>query len=346
MNPSSKSSGADLPATPHPRRVFVVGATGYIGRHVARELVRRGHAVVCFARERSGVDGAATPAQTRRLLAGAEVRFGNVCDAESLMRDGIRGARFDAVVSCLASRTGGIADSWRVDYRATRHALDAGKAAGAGQFVLLSALCVQKPRLAFQQAKLAFERELMTSGLTYSIVRPTAFFKSLAGQVEAVKAGKPFVLFGDGETGACKPISEADVARFVADCLEDPGKQDRILPVGGPGPALSPRARGEMLFELAGREPRFRRIPIRILDAIIPALAALARVFPRLEDKAEFARIARYYATESMLVLNPETGEYDAALTPSYGRDTLRDFYANALAHGLAGQERGDHALF
>ena len=51
-------------------------------------------------------------------------------------------------------------------------------------FVLLSAICVQKPLLEFQRAKLKFENELMAAGdITYSIVRPTAFFKSLAGQV-------------------------------------------------------------------------------------------------------------------------------------------------------------------
>ncbi len=40
-------------------------------------------------------------------------------------------------------------------------------------FVLLSAICVQKPLLAFQKAKLAFEAHLLEQGLTYSIVRPT-----------------------------------------------------------------------------------------------------------------------------------------------------------------------------
>jgi divinyl chlorophyllide a 8-vinyl-reductase len=50
--------------------------------------------------------------------------------------------------------------------------------------------------LAFQHAKLAFEAALIDSGLTYSIVRPTAFLKSLSGQVERVKRGRPFLVFG------------------------------------------------------------------------------------------------------------------------------------------------------
>jgi hypothetical protein len=55
--------------------------------------------------------------------------------------------------------------------------------------------------------------------ITYSIVRPTAFFKSLAGQIELVKQGKPYVMFGDGNLASCKPISEQDLARFMADCV-------------------------------------------------------------------------------------------------------------------------------
>ena len=75
-------------------------------------------------------------------------------------------------------------DSWDIDYQATKNALDAGREQGAQQFVLLSAICVQKPLLEFQKAKLKFEADLMEAGdINYSIVRPTAFFKSLAGQV-------------------------------------------------------------------------------------------------------------------------------------------------------------------
>jgi len=302
--------------------------------------------VVSFARERSGIDAATTAELTQQQLQGSEVRFGDVCTLNSLLKDGIRGERFDAVVSCLTSRTGGIKDAWMIDYQATHNALEAAKAAGAGQFVLLSAICVQKPMLEFQRAKLAFEKELIESGLTYSIVRPTAFFKSIAGQVESVKKGKPYIMFGNGELTSCKPISEADLARFMADCLEDASKKNKILPIGGPGKAISAKEQGELLFELSGREPKFKKVPILMFDIIIPVLSALSKIFPMLKDKAEFARIGRYYTSESMLVLNTVTGRYDADATPSYGSDTLRDFYARVLKGGLAGQELGAHSMF
>ena len=55
-------------------------------------------------------------------------------------------------------------------------------------------------------------------------------------QVEIVKGGKPYVMFGDGTLAACKPISEADLASFIADCVQQPERINQILPIGGAQP--------------------------------------------------------------------------------------------------------------
>lgn len=163
--------------------VLVVGPTGYIGKFVTKELISRGYNVIAVAREKAGIGGKQGQDQTKAEFAGGDVRFGNATEAESLKR-AVTGDRIDVVVSCLASRTGGKKDSWLIDYQATKNSLDVGRKQGAQHFVLLSAICVQKPLLEFQKAKLKLEEELQnTEGLTWSIVRPTAFFKSLGGQV-------------------------------------------------------------------------------------------------------------------------------------------------------------------
>ena len=331
--------------SPNPQRLIVLGATGTIGVATVKSLVQRGHEVVCFVRHRAGAGGGLGPEDTERLLAGATVRFGEITDPDSFQREGLCGERFDVLVSCLASRTGVPADAWAIDHRAHVQALEAARRAGVGQVVLLSAICVQKPILAFQQAKLAFEKVLIESGLVYSIVRPTAFFKSLSGQFNRVKRGKPFLIFGDGALTACKPISDRDLGNYLADCLDDARLHNRILPIGGPGDAMTPRQQGDQLFALLGKTPRFKQVPVALLDAIVAVLSGLGRWIPPLAAKAELARIGRYYATESMLVLNPETGRYDAKATPSTGSDTLFDFYAD-LVSGAVSAERGDHSVF
>jgi divinyl chlorophyllide a 8-vinyl-reductase len=309
-----------------PRRVFLVGATGTIGRATARALVARGHEVVCFVR--ASPDGG-----VERLadLGGAEIRVGDVTDEGSIERDGLRSERFDTVVSCLASRTGPPSDAWAIDQGANLALLNAARTRDIGHFVLLSAICVQKPKLAFQHAKIAFEEALIASGTPCTIVRPTAFFKSLSGQVARVQRGKPWLLFGDGRLTACKPISDGDLAAYLIRCVEDPALQGRVLPIGGPGSAITPREQAEALFALLGKEPRYRQIPVRMMDVIVSVLGVLGRVVPGLRDKAEYARIGRYYATESMLVWDEGAGRYDAEATPETGSETLFEHYAELL---------------
>lgn len=326
-------------------RVFVLGGTGTIGRAAVLALLQRGHEVVCFVRPRARDTSAQSRDDGTGLPEGASIRVGDVTNARSLREAGFRGEHFDAVVSCLASRTGAPRDAWAIDYQAHVTALDVALEARVSHVVLLSAICVQKPRLAFQHAKLAFEKALIDSGVAYSIVRPTAFFKSLSGQIERVRQGKPYVVFGDGTLTACKPIGDADLGRYLADCLTDDSRRNRILPIGGPGAAITPRQQGEHLFALLGRAPRFRQVPVALLDAVIAMLGLFGRAAPSLADKAELARIGRYYATESMLCLDPETGRYDAAATPSTGSETLFAFYERCLS-GEAVVERGDHAVF
>ena len=222
------------------RRILVLGGTGTIGRAAVAALVARGYAVCCPVRPRAGVGGSLGREQITRVLPGAELVFGDITDPAWLERELFRERGFDAILSCLASRTGAPGDAWAIDYQAHLDLLALARQAGVEQMVLLSAICVQKPRLAFQHAKLAFEQALIDSGLGWSIVRPTAYFKSLAGQLTRLRQGKPFLVFGDGELTACKPISAADLAAYLADCLDDASRQNRILPIGGPGPAITP----------------------------------------------------------------------------------------------------------
>lgn len=312
-------------------RILVLGATGTIGRAVVAAALAAGRGVDCLLRPHHAGGGHGLPV-------GARLHFGTV--AEALAAGGV-----EAVISCMASRTGAPADAWAVDHAGTVAAVEAARAANVGQFVLLSAICVQRPKLAFQHAKLAAEAALAGSGLSYSIVRPTAYFKSLSGQVARLRAGKPFLIFGDGRLTACKPVSDGDLARYMLGCLEDPARWNRVLPIGGPGPAITPAEQGALLFDALGVAPCYRRVPVRLMDGIVGALALGGRVSARLSGKAELARIGRYYATESMLVLDPATGRYDADATPETGTETLADFYGR-LARGEVAADLGDHAVF
>ena len=327
------------------KRVLLLGATGTIGMATARALLRRGHEVVCLVRPRQGAGSTQTDTGLTERLPGATLLWGNATDEGFWKQADLASLHLDAVVSCMASRMGSPQDAWRVDHQAHVWALQAAQAAGVKQFVQLSAICVQKPLLAFQHAKLAFEKALIESGLTYSIVRPTAFFKSLSGQLDRVKQGKPFLIFGNGQLTACKPISDDDLADFLVGCLDNASRHNRILPIGGPGPAITPLAQGEQLFALLGKPPRFKRVPLGLMDAIVGVFSTLGKLIPAAADKAELARIGRYYATESMLVWDAQAQRYDEQATPSHGTQTLFDAYARWVK-GEGAPDRGEHAVF
>ncbi len=321
-------------------RVLVPGASGTIGRATVAALASHGHDVVGLVRK-----GAQAKLSALAEFAGATIVESEVTEKELLLRDVFSGARFDAIVSCLASRTGAPRDAWAIDHRAQLNLLDLAKESRVSQFVLLSAICVQMPLLEFQRAKLAFEAALRASGLRWSIVRPTAFFKSLSGQAQRVRDGRPFLVFGDGKLTACKPISDRDTGEFLARCLTDESLANRILPVGGPGNAITPLDQGEMLFSAFAMKPRFRHVPVAMIDAIIGGLSIAGFLSSGAAEKAELARIGRYYATQSMLVLDETTGRYSAALTPTFGADTLEAHYRR-LAHGEVDVGLGEHAVF
>ncbi|MDY7099442.1 MAG: NAD(P)H-binding protein [Pseudomonadota bacterium] len=288
-------------------RFVVAGGTGSIGRAVVRELCDRGHRVSVMVRPES-LQSARTSFEDESV----EVLAADFDDPPAITA--VLGGEAPVIaISCLASRSGAPVDAQRVDYAANSHFLDAVQRAGARRFVLLSAICVQRPHLAFQHAKLRFESELAAAPIDYTIIRPTAFFKSLSGQVKRVAAGKPFLLFGDGTLTRCKPISDADLARFIVERATDPDAVGKVLPIGGPGPAISLKDQGAMLFALTGQPPRYRSISPRMFDVAARVLSLGAPFSGWFAEKAEYARIAKYYATQSMLLIDPDASWFSVA---------------------------------
>ena len=315
-------------------RVVLAGATGTIGRATATALAARGHEVVALVRP-----GSAPPDAVSRAIS---LKFPALPEDVS---DALKDTQLDALVSCLASRTGAPADAWAIDHHAHLALLSAAREQGARQFVALSAICVQEPELAFQHAKLAFEAALREAPITHSIVRPTAYFKSLSGQVGRVRAGKPFLVFGDGTLTSCKPISDADLGAYIADCLTDETRWNATLPIGGPGPAITPLDQARYMFDALGKPLAVKKVPVALMSGVVGVLSAAGLGSSRAAAKAELARIGRFYGTHSMLMLDPVTGRPSAELTPETGTERLFDYYDRLLS----GEERvdlGEHAVF
>jgi len=155
--------------------------------------VDRGYQVIAFARERSGIGGRQSRDEVIADFPGAEVRFGDVTDPASIAAEA-----FDQPTDVVGelpwpSRTGGRKDSWAIDHAATLNTYKQGRTAGVAHYVLLSAICVQKPLLEFQKAKLAFEAVLQADEeMSHSIGSPHRLFsKAWADRWKAAARAAP-----------------------------------------------------------------------------------------------------------------------------------------------------------
>jgi divinyl chlorophyllide a 8-vinyl-reductase len=160
-----------------------------------------------------------------------------------------------------------------------------------------------------------------------------------------VLAGKPFLVFGDGQLTRCKPISDEDLADYLIDCLNNTDRANQILPIGGPGPALSPMDQVHLLEGLLGHKVLIKSVPVGLLRSIAGLLSVAGWFSKAARGKAELARIGLYYATESMLVWDEKTGAYSEVLTPETGQHRLADFYTSVI-EGKTHVDLGAHAVF
>jgi divinyl chlorophyllide a 8-vinyl-reductase len=314
--------------------LYVAGATGYIGCEIVKHALERGYTVHASMRPKSKN----TLPQNDRLILDILRSEG-----EKTIFNVPTGA---SVISCISSRTGTAKDAYNIDYQMNMSLLECARVSDAKIFLMLSAICVQKPKLAFQHAKLKFEDALQTSGLNYSIVRPTAYFKSLTGQVKRVEQNRPFLFFGTGSETACTPISKGDLAEFILDTIGQPASWNKVLPIGGPQPALTPADMAAIISKIYNKPTVTRSVSPKLFDILRTIIAPLRPISRWAREKSELMNIGKYYATESMLVWDAVNGCYDAKHTPSTGQDTFYDHVLKMRETGFVETVDNDTRLF
>ena len=284
--------------------VLIVGATGYIGRAVVAEAVRQGHDVIAVTRS----------PKNDRAFDGAEVVVADVADPASIAKIFTR--KVDVVISCLATRSGLPKDFDDIDYKATLNVLNAAQKNGAGKFILLSAICVRKPDLPLQLAKLKMEDALMRSGIDYTIVRPTAYFWVFDAQTRMIAKGKPGYVIGTGDQTCHNPIAREDLAEFMVSSIGNSERKDRVFVLGGPevpGNIVSYKDSLLMVFEALGKEPKIVSIPGWAFAALIRLTWFIGLFFRRVAVFSAFLKVVHYYLENDMRA-------------PGYGSITLRQY--------------------
>ena len=214
--------------------ILVTGGTGLVGAAVVKELASRGKPVAVMSRDAASIE-------KRFPDLGVEAREGDVTQPGSLQE---AFAGIEAVVNSVQFPNSPIENKgkgWtfeQVDYQGTVNQVEAAKQAGVARFVYVSGVgAAQDASQHWFVSKWKAEEAVRTSGITHVIVQPTWVYGpedvSLNRFMGFAKR-LPFIpTFGNGQQ-LMQPIFVDDLARIIADALDNPDANDQTFEAGGP----------------------------------------------------------------------------------------------------------------
>ena len=251
-------------------RIAVTGGTGFVGRSVVNELLRRGHDVRVLARR---PDDARSRFNRPVPAVAGDLSDGAALAAAFAGRDAVV-----HLVGIINEKEGRSFDE--VHRQGTENVIAAAKAAGARRLLHMSAMGSSADAPSeYGRTKAAGEEAVRRSGLDATIFRPSVIFgagdgfaTTLAGVVRLSPLVVPVI--GPG-TVRFMPVSIRDVARIFADALEKPETAGRAFEVGGPETLSLNDIYREIAAALGHPGKRLVHLPMwygRILAALMSVL--------------------------------------------------------------------------
>lgn len=258
-------------------RIFISGGTGFVGKHLCRELLARGHALKVLVHRRVGtpehnvvqVEGDVTsPESVLSAMAGCDAAINLV----GIIREfPDRGVTFQ-----------------KLHVQATATVVDMAVKAGISRYLHMSALGVRPEAVsAYHRSKYAAEEHVRKSPLNATIFRPSvifgledAFINQLASLVRLLPA---VPVIGNGRY-RLQPIHVDDVARCFAMALENPETVGQTYGLCGPD-----RVSYNDLLDLVGAvlgKKKVRKIhaPLSLMQFFVPLLQNIPS-FPLTVDQ-------------------------------------------------------------
>lgn len=200
-------------------KVFVIGGTGFTGSHTVSLLLKNGYPVRCLYR----------PTSDRSVLPQPEIEWalGDLSDADSLSAS-MQGT--DVLLN-IASLGFGHADS----------ILHAAKTAGIKRDIFISTTAIfTRLDARSKRMRIAAEHAIETSGLQFTILRPTMIYGSPRDRnmwrlIRFMRYSPIIPVFGDGNH-LQQPIYVEDVARAVMGCLKSDSTIGKCYNIAGKYP--------------------------------------------------------------------------------------------------------------
>ena len=234
--------------------VVLIGGSGFLGTHVAQELLRRG------ARLRVAARHPEKAIRLRPLANLGQIQFArcNAKDRRSLEAV-LQGA--DAAVYLVGTWGG---DQYELQAEGAGAAASIAAAQGASAFVYISAIGAEvDSESSYAATKAEGERRVLAAFPKATVLRPSilfgeddAFLNMFAGLIARVPALPVF-----GSEARLQPLFVDDAAEAIANALAEPAKHGgKTFEIAGPE-ALTMRQLHERIAAAQGRKRAFLGVP-------------------------------------------------------------------------------------
>lgn len=281
------------------KRIAVAGASGVLGKELIQLLSEQSYWVRSIIRN---------PEKREEVSPYSQ----EVWVADATQPDQLTGCLegIDIVISTIGKSvslfTSEAPTFYDLDFQANLHLLREAKQSGVPRFVYVSIYGSEtSPRLRQGWMQEEFSRELMRSGLSFTIIKPVGLFSGLHDLI--IMARRGFILTpGDG-TPETNPIHQRDLAQVCREYLEE---GPPVLDVGGPE-VHSRQEVADMVCRMTAC-----RVNVNVPYWLVKAGLAMARPLGRnLYDKLSFFS---YITTHEMVA-------------PQYGSRRFEDYLKEIL---------------
>lgn len=262
-----------------PKTVAVVGATGFVGRHVVAELVSAGHRVIAVSRSGTRRPEWADAVETRA----ADVATGRGLDAA------LAGAESVVHLAAIPRESRGRTFE-EVNVRGTERTVESARGAGARRIVHLSVLGVtDDPKLAYLSSKWRGEQAVRSGGVDWVVLRPSLMFGPGDGFFNLVKVTlkwwSPGIVAIPGKGDArFQPLAVDDLAKAVTLCIADAARAGTVYELGGPD-WWTYREIVDEVMRVTGMRRLKLGLPIPLISGLTSVTDRLLPVFPVSHDQ-------------------------------------------------------------
>ncbi len=236
--------------------LLIVGATGTLGRQIARRALDEGYEVRCLVR---------SPRKASFLKEwGAHLVKGDLCQPDTLP------AALEGVTAVIDAATARATDSLsirKVDWEGQVSLIQAAKAAGVERFIFFSIMEAERyPNVPLMDIKACTEKFLKESGLNYTILRPCGFFQGLIAQY-AIPILENQSVWVMGEATPTAFMDTQDIARFATSALKHAATEHQSFDIAGPK-AWTAAEIIQLCEQLSERTAKISRLPVGLLKAV------------------------------------------------------------------------------